>query len=383
MKILHLLYSDGIAGAEKHLLHLLPAMKNEGINCHLIIVVSHKNKNRFDNYSIELTGLGIQNSIIMSSKIGFLRTAKKIKNYMDSNEFIHLHSHLSNSDLIATIIKLFFNPRLKTISTKHGYEEKFLEILPDVPDVNEQRKIARKSWFFYISKFMIDRCDHNFAVSKALSVLFHNIGLTKTQIPFIQHGIDIPKLDSNAGENHLRISPHQIVTVGRLENFKGHKYLIEAMVYIVKQFPLSKLLIIGSGSQKTNLEALATNLGVIENIKFLGFCSDPYSYVQNSDVAALPSLFEPFGLVYIEAFALGTPVVAFDTPAGNEILENNKTGLLVSPRDSKELSEKIIHLLSNPEEADLISKAAKNKYFEYYNAQRLAKDTANFYRNIG
>ena len=382
MKILHLLYSDGIAGAEKYLIHLLPALKKEGIECHLMIVTNSKNKYKFNSYCKDLSDLGIENRLLISSKIGFINTANKIKKYMDANGFNYLHSHLSNSDLIAFLVKLLFNSSIKTISTKHGYEEKFVEILPNVSDLKDQRKIARKSWFFYFSKIMFQNCDHNFAVSKALALLFYNLGISKTEMQFIQHGIGMPNIKKDSAIENLRISPQQIIIVGRLENFKGHKYLIEAMVEVVKIFPLSKLLVVGNGSQKTYLENLARKLCVIDNIKFLGFCSDPYSYLKNSDIAVLPSLFEPFGLVYIEAFALGIPIVAFDTPAGNEIIENNKTGLLVPPRDVNAMSQKIIYLLNNFQEATTIANSAKTKYDEYYTAERMANDTSIFYSKM-
>ena len=102
-----------------------------------------------------------------------------------------------------------------------------------------------------------------------------------------------------------------------------------------------------------------------------------------SDVIILPSLFEPFGLVYIEAFALKTPVVAFNTPAGNEIMVNNETALLVDKGDSKALAEKIIYLLKNTEERNKITNQAFEKYKNSFTTEIMVKNTAKWYLSLG
>ena len=107
----------------------------------------------------------------------------------------------------------------------------------------------------------------------------------------------------------------------------------------------------------------------------------PYSYISNSDVIILPSLFEPFGLVYIEALALKIPIVAFDTPAGNEILQNNETALLVKKEDSGALAEQIIYLLRNRGERDGLAQRGYAKYQGSYTTEIMIKNTAEWYFN--
>ncbi|MBK7124096.1 MAG: glycosyltransferase [Chitinophagaceae bacterium] len=130
--------------------------------------------------------------------------------------------------------------------------------------------------------------------------------------------------------------------------------------------PGTKLLVLGEGSEKDNCMQQVARLGLQNHVAFLGFKTHPYSYISHSDVIILPSLFEPFGLVYIEALALKVPVVAFNTPAANEIIENNETGLLVDKGDHKALAEKIIYLLSNPAERNNIAERAYAKYKSHF-----------------
>jgi glycosyltransferase involved in cell wall biosynthesis len=95
-----------------------------------------------------------------------------------------------------------------------------------------------------------------------------------------------------------------------------------------------------------------------------------------------PSLYESFGLVFIEAFASKVPVVAFDAPAANEIITDNETGLLVPVSNSPALADKIIYVLQNPGEGKRIAINGYKKYVDYFNTERMVKDTVNWYHTI-
>ena len=134
--------------------------------------------------------------------------------------------------------------------------------------------------------------------------------------------------------------------------------------------------------KKEQLIKQAAALGIENNILFLGFQQDPYSYISQSDIMVFPSLLESFGLVIIEAFALKVPVVAFDAPAANEIISNGETGLLLPVFDSSALAEKIIYLLEDPAEGKRIAESGYLKYTSYYNTARMLKETAAWYRSV-
>jgi glycosyltransferase involved in cell wall biosynthesis len=114
----------------------------------------------------------------------------------------------------------------------------------------------------------------------------------------------------------------------------------------------------------------------------MGFQQNPYPFMANSDILVSPSLYESFGLVFIEAFAMQLPVIAFDAPAANEIINNGETGLLVEVYNSTELAEKIIFLLQNPAERKRLADAAFEKYTTYFNTARMVKETAAWYHSV-
>lgn len=375
MKILHLIYTNGISGAEKYLKHLLPGLQLEGIECELMIVCGISAKGNMEIYKKELNDVGVYVQVLVSSRLSFLATAYKISKYCKKKGIIFIHSHLINSDILAVLAKKFFNSKLEIVSTKHGYDERVLEVYEPGKPINN-----KKDLYYWVTKLTIRYISKNLAVSRGISQLYVALQLCSTDFPVIHHGVDIKAFDSSAYASECRVGNPQLIIVGRIETFKGHRYLIDAMPEIVRHYPSCVLLILGEGSIKDALAEHVKNLELQESIHFMGFQSHPYSYISQSDIIVLPSLFEPFGLVYIEAFALRVPVVAFDTPAGNELMENNKTAIMVPKGDSTKLASKIIALLGDDSERARLSNNAYNLYLAKFTTATMIRNTAAWYK---
>jgi len=376
LKILHLIYTHGISGAEKYLKHLLPGLKSYGIDCDLVVVCPKKASGALTRYCNELNGLGVKTTLLQTTRAEILFTAKKVSRYLKEHNIKILHAHLLNSDLIAALVKSFFYPGLYLISSKHGYQEKVLQ------QYEAGMQLRPNDLYYHITKYTLRKIDQNLAVSNGIAELFVNMGLAKTKYPFIHHGIAVEAFDKEAYRYECKKANPQLIIVGRIELFKGHRYLLEALPLVIEAFQGTKLLVLGEGSEKDNCIQQAAALGVTGHVEFLGFKPHPYSYISHSDIIILPSLFEPFGLVYIEAFALKTAVVAFNTPAANEIIENEETGLLVEKGNSKALAEKIIYLLRNPEERNRIAEKAHAKYLSHFTTAVMIEKTAAWYRAL-
>lgn len=372
MTILHLLYTQGVAGAEKHLLDLLPELKKHDIDCELLCISSPKAVTRINEYCDQMSRKGIKTTLIIAkSKLSFLSVAKQISKYLKWHQIRIVHSHLFNADLIAVLVKKFYLKKLIILSTKHGYEEKYQL------QIGLGNKKIRYNAYYFISRWMIKQIDHNLAVSHAISDLYYHLKFDKRRMKYVHHGIDIPL---NGKRKPLKGNP-KILIVGRLVQIKGHIYLIQALPAIIKRFPELKLIIAGEGPIKNQLVTQANNLNVLDHIEFVGFAA-PQNYSSQCELAVLPSLFESFGLVYIESFALKIPVIAFDTQAANEIIEHNKTGILVKKEDVQALAEKIIYLLESPEERKRIAENAYQRFETYYNVGRMAKETVEWYHAV-
>lgn len=376
MKILHLIYTHGIAGAEKYLLDLLPGLKAYEVGCEIICVCPPAHENKVQLYCDQLTAKGIKTQLIVSSRLNIFGVAKKISRYCTLNQISFIHSHLFNSDALAVFVKLFYNKKITLLSTKHGYQESYF-----VKNAGRVGKI-RYNFYYFITKFIISKIDYNITISKATADLYQLLKLTRTTMPYIHHGISVDEnICKEEGVVYRRSSP-QLIIAGRLTAIKGHDYLFDAMPGIIKEYPSAQLLVLGEGEEKIRLAKRAAELGIQNHVSFLGFQSNPYAYIEQSDIIIMPSLHEAFGLVYIESFALKTPVVAFDVQACNEIIDNGQTGILVPAKDTTALENAVLQLLKNPEERQMLAINAYNKYTSYYNTSRMVKDTALWYASI-
>lgn len=373
LRILHLIYSSGIYGAEKHLLDLLPALRRLNIHCELLFICPEKNAPELEEYCSHLDQLGVKATLAtVTSKMSLFKVAWKISRYLKANNIPVVHSHLFSADLIAVSIKKFFSKDLVILSTKHGYEEEYLV------QYGLGNKGIRYNLYYFLSRFIIKNIDHNVAVSDALANMYVALKLQNKKMQVIPHGIAL----STGKKPQIKLyGAPRILMVGRLSEIKGHIYLIKALPDIVAIFPALKVYLLGEGELKAALQAEAKQHNVLSHLEFVGF-DDPKGYASQCDVMVLPSLFESFGLVYIESFALQIPVIAFDVEAGNQIIENGETGILVPTRDSKILAEKIIYLLSSPDERNRLTESAYKKYLAYFTVERMADDTAVWYQSI-
>jgi len=143
-----------------------------------------------------------------------------------------------------------------------------------------------------------------------------------------------------------------IVSVGRLERQKGFDLLIEAHARLRNGGQVHDLLILGEGKDgkdRAELQNLARRLGVEDSVHLPGFVPNPYPFMRQAAVYALPSRWEGFANVITEAMACGAPVVAADCPSGPaEILEGGRYGVLVPPEDSAALARALGELLGDP-----------------------------------
>ena len=136
-----------------------------------------------------------------------------------------------------------------------------------------------------------------------------------------------------------------ILGVGRLRKQKGFSNLIRAFARVRSKQPV-RLLILGEGEQRSELQRLVSDVGLQEDVMLPGFVKNPYPYITRADVFVLSSLWEGLPTVLVEALALGTPIVATNCPSGPaEILDNGKWGRLVPVGDEEALGAAIIDTL--------------------------------------
>ncbi|OPX29281.1 MAG: hypothetical protein B1H08_04235 [Candidatus Omnitrophica bacterium 4484_171] len=158
------------------------------------------------------------------------------------------------------------------------------------------------------------------------------------------------------------------------------------MRHIVRVKPYANLSIIGSASPSKEkyvnyLKGLVHRYSLNYHIKFIGYRSDIDKILSKANLLVMPSVVkESFGRVIIEAFAIGTPVVATGIGAVLEIIEDRKNGFLVNPRDADDLSNTILNVLKNPSMVERVVANARKKAEEYYSLDKCLMDTQKVYK---
>ncbi len=151
------------------------------------------------------------------------------------------------------------------------------------------------------------------------------------------------------------------LAAGRLTLQKGFDTLLKAFHELQQKVPQARLIILGEGEQRSNLEQLAYQLKIEDKVSMPGFVNNPFAYMARSDVFVLSSRWEGFANVLAEAMACGTPVVSTDCPSGPaEILENGKFGLLTPVGDSSALADAMLKTLQNPIPSDVLRERANH-----------------------
>jgi glycosyltransferase involved in cell wall biosynthesis len=170
-------------------------------------------------------------------------------------------------------------------------------------------------------------------------------------------------------------------TVGRLTAVKGHEVLLRAVSELIRRGDRIFLVFLGEGELRSTLEQRAIDLGIAENVRFLGWRPDVARVMSAFDIFCLPSLNEGMGKVLVEAMALGKPIVASDVGGIKDLVRPGENGLLVPVGDVAALSEAISHLLGDPERCRRMG-AAGGLLAPQYSADEMIKMIDRLYGKL-
>ena len=237
----------------------------------------------------------------------------------------------------------------------------------------------------YLIKKLYPHCDKIIAISEGVkSDLILNFNISKDMIIVIYNPIDIDDVKNKAQEKNQHMwfednSIKTIISVGRLEKQKNHALLIKAFNKVILRFPNTRLMILGEGSERNNLENLIKELDLMSKVELSGLQNNPFSFLSRAYMFAFSSNFEGFGNVIIEAMVCGCPVISTDCQSGpGEIIAHNKSGLLVPVGDQEAMSQAIISLLENQKLRKTLITEAYSRAQDF----RLDKIIEQYYKTI-
>jgi glycosyltransferase involved in cell wall biosynthesis len=226
-------------------------------------------------------------------------------------------------------------------------------------------KGAIRRWIWYSGmRLFYPRADHIVAVSEGVAGDIRTItGLPPSRVTVVPNPVIFDDMFERSKEDveHPWVSEGKvplILGIGRLTEQKDFPTLIRAFANLQKTLS-SKLVILGEGRQRNELEELVSSLGIVDHVHMPGFESNPYAWIARSSLFVLSSKWEGSPNVLTESLALGTPVVSTDCRSGpREILNGGRYGPLVPVGDHIALSAAMGEVIKEPPESDQLRSAA-------------------------
>lgn len=254
--------------------------------------------------------------------------------------------------------------------------------------------VAYGRWMSWATRWSLARADALVAISDFVARSLERNGLSLKRIRVVLNAIDAaafdPPADRAEARSRLRLAGEDLVVVciARLFRWKGQAELIRALPAVLREVPQTRLLIVGEDDLSANpggasfadeLRRLAIELGVARRVTLTGHRTDIGHVLAASDVFAMPSFEEPFGLVYLEAMAMRIPVLALSSGGAPEIVDDGRSGFLSPVGDGNALAERLLALLRDPDLRHRMGEYGRMQIETRFTPRRLADETALVY----
>jgi glycosyltransferase involved in cell wall biosynthesis len=310
VKVLHVHRIGGIGGSERHLLTLLPALAERGVDVRFLGL---DDPSRAPDPFYE--ALAVPYERLAAPRDVDPALALRVRRAVRSADLVH--THLVHADVYGAL------GARRLVSTKHN----------DDP--------FRAGAFRFVERALAHRASRVIAITQALARFqIERVGLPADKVEVIHYGLDdLPQAWGANPPDPVPPGARVLLCVCRLEPQKGVDVAIQALADI----PDAHLVVLGEGPQRAELERLAN-----DRVHLLGRVPDVAAWLRRADVLVHPARWEGFGLALLEAMLASLPVVATRVSSIPEIVVDGETGLLVPPDDASALAAAVNRVLADP-----------------------------------
>ena len=361
MRVLHLIDHLGPGGAQTSLVDLVEA-RGAGIEP----TVWCLSRRVLPELAERLAHAGVPCDVLGLSKANPFRLARLRRRLAEARTDL-VHAHLEYSSTLAAVSGRAGPPVVVHLDN----------------DVYRRPRVAR-----LLGRLLVARVAGYIAVSTGVRAsAVRAYGARARRIVVVPPGIDVRRFDRTrinpAATARFRQGASRVVgTVGRLAGQKALHVLLDATPRLLADDPGTRVLVVGDGPLRPTLERRARRLGVHEAVTFAGHQVDVAPAYSAMDVFVLPSRYEGFGIVFLEAMASGVPVVGTRVVGSEDAVEDGVTGLLVPYGDAAALASAVIRLLAGPALRARIQAATTVKVARDHTRERMAASTELFYREL-
>jgi glycosyltransferase involved in cell wall biosynthesis len=375
-----------VGGLGRHVADILPELAAPGLEVHLLTLrgTSPRHYEQLNPHATVYRVYSPESDADIVTQVAaatdpVLAAAHVLWHDVGGFDLIHVHDWL----LADVAIALKHHYRRPLVATIHAHERGRRRGDISAP---ESQIIDAIEWRLTYEAWRVIVCS-----AYMQAQLLHDFSVPADKLDIIPNGIVAPAASltdpASRAAFRSRYQPSTdplVFAVGRLVHEKGWHVLIAAVAALVPRYPQLTLVLAGVGGYRDDLVRVATQLGVGNNVALVGFISDDErnGLYGVADCAVFPSLYEPFGIVALEAMALRCPVIVSDTGGLREVVCADKTGLLVPPDDVDALAAAIVDTLTAHTATQTRVAAAYVDATTHYTWQRVAEATAATYRRI-
>lgn len=340
MKILHVITSLYIGGAERLMVDLLPRLREDGNNeIELLLLngVETPFKHQLEQCGIKIHSLSMTNDVYSPNKL------LGIRRFLGQHNYDIIHTHNTACQLFVPLARTFASHNGKLVTTEHS--------------TNNRRRT--KWWCRPLDKWMYNHYDAVICISGQTRTALEGYIGKKVNLVTINNGVDVsrflrPVKDINGHNDFV------ITMVAGLRVEKDHETVLRAMTHLPDNY---RLQLVGGGVKEAELKALTASLGLEDRVAFLGVRQDVPDILEQSDVALLSSHWEGFGLVAVEGMASGRPFIASDVDGLREVV--GQAGVLFPRGDDEALAQTIRQLCEHPDEYREVALRCQEKAQQY------------------
>ena len=369
MRVIHVSKVTGIAGSEGHLLRLLPGLTQHGVEIHMLILEDPRSSAVPFRQELETRGVSAEILPISRWHVDPLLPGRLMRRLRDLQPDL-VHTHLLHADLYG--LRAAARARVPyAISSRHNN------------DAFRHNPLIK-----WLNRRAMKRTQCVVTISRALARFVYEIeGIDPGKVIPVHYGLESPTPDANArrtARDRLGYADDVplVGVFGRLVRQKGIDVLLEAFASVSGQHPAARLVVIGDGPLRADLEFQTHKLGLKDVVSFTGWIDNARDLMPACDLIAVPSRWEGFGLVTLEAMGYALPLVASRTSALPEIIVDGETGLLVPPENPSALAEAINTLLSGPERTRSFGRAGYERLATTFSVEKMVQATLDVYNKV-
>jgi len=375
-----------VGGLGKHVMELAPALAGQGVDLHIITPAWMGGAPEEHSGNLHVYRVPPPEGPFDDVHDSAERTNARLGDVAED-----LHARVGGFDLIHVHdwLGAFAGERLKhahktpLVATMHATE---MGRNHGVLYADLQQSIHSVEWWLAYEAWRVIACSQYMAWE--VQTYFH---VPVDKVDIIPNGVDTARFDRLRGADlsDFRLQYAQpeekiVFYVGRVVYEKGIHVLLDSVPKVLAEFPQAKFVIAGTGGMLGELRRRAQDRGLGGKVLFTGYISDEDRdrLLAISDCVVFPSLYEPFGIVALEAMASRAPVVVSAVGGLAEVVKHAETGITVYPGNTDSLAWGILHTLQQPEWAKQRAEAAYQQVVEEYTWDRIARQTADVYERV-